>query len=153
MASLDNRIPPPILMLGTGILMGAVRLLPAAPVLQPAWRAGLTGAFLLAAGVFGAPAFAAFGRAKTTINPVQIERASSLVTTGIYRLTRNPMYVALTALLCALATWLNQPLAIAGPLLFALYLTRFQIVPEERVLARKFGAAYDDYRRTVRRWL
>ena len=84
---------------------------------------------------------------------MQIELASSLVTTGVYRVTRNPMYVALTSLLCALAAWLNQPLAIAGPLLFALYLTRFQIIPEERVLTQKFGAAYDDYRRTVRRWL
>ncbi len=153
MATLDNRIPPPALVLIAGALMATARLGSAAPALPDGWRFGLAVAFFVAAGVFGAPAFAAFGRAKTTINPVRIHEGSSLVTTGIYRFTRNPMYVALTSLLCAWAVLLNQPLAFAGPVLFALFINRFQIVPEERVLTQKFGAAYEAYRRSVRRWL
>ena len=153
MATLDNRIPPPVLLLVTGALMATVRLGSPAPSLPATWRWGLAGGFFLAAGLFATPAFSAFGKARTTINPVQIDLASSLVTTGIYRITRNPMYVALTFLLCAWAAWLNRPLAILGPVLFALFINRFQIVPEERTLAAKFGNAYDDYRRSVRRWL
>lgn len=153
MASLDNRIPPPVLLVLTAALMATVKFGPTTPYLPTALKWGLTGAFFLGAGVFGAPAFSAFGKAKTTIDPVKIERASSLVTTGIYRVTRNPMYVALTFLLCSWAAWLNQPLAILGPVVFALYITRFQILPEERTLTQKFGKSYDDYRRSVRRWL
>lgn len=153
MSALENRIPPPILMIVTGALMAAVRLGSAAPCLPATGRWGLAGAFFLAAGLFGAPAFFAFGRAKTTIDPVQIDRASRLVTTGIYRTTRNPMYVALTLLLCAWTAWLNHPLAAFGPVFFALYITRFQIIPEERALSKKFGVAYEDYRRSVRRWI
>ena len=153
MGSLENRIPPPILMIATAVLMATLSFGSQPIFLPTGWRWGLVAAFFLAAGLFGAPAFSAFGKARTTINPVQIDRASSLVTTGIYRTTRNPMYVALTFILCAWAAWLNQPLAIVGPILFALYITRFQIVPEERTLAKKFGHSYDDYRRSVRRWL
>lgn len=153
MPRLENRIPPPLLMIVTGAIMATTMLEPAPPFLPVAWRWGLAGVCLGAAGLFGFPAFGAFGRAKTTINPVRIDDASSLVTTGVYRVTRNPMYVALTLLLCAWAAWLARPLAPLGPIAFMAFITVFQILPEERVLAAKFGEAYADYRRAVRRWL
>ena len=110
--------------------------------------------------LFGAIAFGfavsgvrSFQRARTTINPVRIDEASHLVTSGVFGVTRNPMYVALTALLMAWACWLASPWVWAGPLSFALFIHRFQILPEERVLAEKFGSAYDAYRRRVRRWI
>ena len=53
----------------------------------------------------------------------------------------------------AWAVYLSTPLALLGPLVFVLYITRFQIAPEERVLGRIFGRDYDDYRARVRRWL
>jgi protein-S-isoprenylcysteine O-methyltransferase Ste14 len=149
---LENRIPPPVLVLATGIGMGATTFF-SSPVLPLPTRVTLAAAFFLAAGLFGFPAFSAFAKSKTTINPVQIDLASNLVTTGIYGVTRNPMYVALTLLLCGWASWLAQPLAIIGPVAFALFINRFQIVPEERVLLAKFGRAYSDYKRFVRRWL
>jgi len=95
----------------------------------------------------------AFRQAKTTVNPVTPEKASSVVTGGIYSYTRNPMYVGLTAVLVGWAIWLSVPLAIVGPAAFMLYMTRFQIIPEERVMSSKFGRDYDDYRKRVRRWL
>ncbi len=152
MSKLDNRIPPPILMLATGAAMvAASQFLP--PVLPG--NAGLAGAvaITLAAGAFGAPAFAAFGRAGTTINPVDIGAASKLVTGGVYKLSRNPMYVALTLLLLALAVGLGNMWLGLGPLAFALFITRFQIMPEERIMAAKFGAEFAAYRGRVRRWL
>jgi len=63
------------------------------------------------------------------------------------------MYVALTLLLCAWAAWLEQPLAALGPLAFALFIDRFQIVPEERAMLARFGADYDAYRQRTRRWI
>ena len=150
---LDNRIPPPIMMLLTGAAMGAASFVTPAIHLSAAARFGEIGVALLVGGVFGARAFAAFGRAKTTINPVDIEAASSLVTTGIYGVSRNPMYVALTALLLALALALSNAWLLIGPAFFVAFTTRFQIIPEERVMQAKFGEAYASYRRRVRRWL
>jgi protein-S-isoprenylcysteine O-methyltransferase Ste14 len=94
-----------------------------------------------------------FRQAKTTLNPVSPEKASSVVTNGIYGYTRNPMYVGLTSVLAAWAIWLSVPWAFLGPVALILYLTRFQIIPEERVMSSKFGRDYDDYRQQVRRWL
>ena len=92
-------------------------------------------------------------RPRTTISPVDIEAASTLVTGGVFRYTRNPMYVALTALLLAWTAWLAAPWAAFCPVAFALFITRFQIIPEERVLRAKFGRAYEDYAQRVRRWI
>lgn len=109
--------------------------------------------FFVLGGLFGFPAFIAFGRAKTTIDPVHIDRASVVVTSGVYRYTRNPMYVGLTCLLLSWSAFLASPWTLLGPLFFALYITRFQIVPEERMMEAKFGAAYLNYKRRVRRWI
>ncbi|MDP9086302.1 MAG: isoprenylcysteine carboxylmethyltransferase family protein, partial [Pseudomonadota bacterium] len=98
-------------------------------------------------------AFAAFAKAKTTINPVAIDTASSLVSTGIYGVSRNPMYVGLAALLVALALAEGNLWLLLGPLFFVVFTTRFQIVPEERAMLAKFGDDYAAYRRRVRRWL
>jgi protein-S-isoprenylcysteine O-methyltransferase Ste14 len=78
---------------------------------------------------------------------------SRVVTGGIYRITRNPMYVGLTGLLTMLAVHLAVPLALIGPLGFAFYIHYFQILPEERVLRAKFGPEYEEYCRRMRRWL
>jgi len=95
----------------------------------------------------------AFRRAKTTINPVKIGAASSIVTGGVYRYTRNPMYVGLTLMLLGWAVRIAVPFVLAGPVVFMLYITRFQIIPEERVLTSKFGEEYRKYQERVRRWL
>lgn len=151
--SLDNRIPPPVLALATGACMALAAGASGPPVIASTLR--MIGIVLAvgSAARFGLPAFTAFRRAGTTINPIAIDRASVLVTSGIYRRSRNPMYVALTSLLVALAFGLGNPWTLAGPALFALYLRQFQILPEERVMAAKFGPAYADYCRTVRRWI
>ncbi len=94
-----------------------------------------------------------FWRARTTVNPTRPEATSSLVATGIYRFTRNPMYLGLFLVLAGWAAHLANAAALAGPLLFALYVTRFQILPEERALATKFGPEFDAYRRRTRRWI
>ena len=79
--------------------------------------------------------------------------AESLVCTGVYRLTRNPMYVGLLLLLIAWAIYLSSAWALLGPLAFVQYMNRFQIGPEEKVLEELFGDAFSRYRQKVRRWL
>ncbi|MEO7035757.1 MAG: isoprenylcysteine carboxylmethyltransferase family protein [Polyangiaceae bacterium] len=96
---------------------------------------------------------AEFRKSKTTIDPVRIANASALVTSGVFRITRNPMYVGLTALLLAWGVVLDAPATLAFPFVFAAFLNRFQIIPEERAMTNRFGEAYLVYCRRVRRWL
>jgi len=81
------------------------------------------------------------------------ERTTSLVTGGIYRFTRNPMYIGLLLVLIGVASYLSSVWLLVGPVVFVLYMNRFQIAPEERVLSQAFGATYATYQSTVRRWL
>ena len=116
-------------------------------------RAAAAIAFALAGIGTAVAGFVAFRRAKTTVNPLKPETSSSLVTSGVYRLTRNPMYVGLALVLLAWAVFLSCAWALPGPVVFILYMNRFQIGPEERVLSGIFGAAYSAYQAKVRRWL
>jgi len=104
-------------------------------------------------GVIALLAFASFALARTTINPLDPSRASTLVTGGIYRITRNPMYLSLLLLLIAYAVRLGSWAVWTGPILFAAYVTRFQIIPEEKILEAKFGAAFIAYKNRTRRWI
>lgn len=94
-----------------------------------------------------------FQKAKTTFNPMTPDDASSVVTSGVYRVSRNPMYVGFLLLLIGWAIWLSHPLPFFLLPVFVLYMNRFQILPEERALSAKFGKAYDSYQQGVRRWL
>jgi protein-S-isoprenylcysteine O-methyltransferase Ste14 len=141
------------MVIATAAVMEGLSLISPESAIPIEWRLGISVSLFIAAGIFGAPAFRAFGKAKTTINPVDIDRASTLVTTGIYARTRNPMYVGLSLILLSFAAWLGQLAPTIGPLFFVWFTTQFQIMPEERVLATKFGSAYSDYQQSVRRWL
>lgn len=153
MKFLELRIPPPLVAIAIGFGMWwLARETGAVALPQPLRSALVWGFSALGAGFTGA-AMLHFRRARTTINPLKPEQASALVTGGVYRFTRNPMYVGLLALLCAWAAHLAAPWALLGLPVFVVYLTRFQIVPEERVLGAHFGAAYADYCARVRRWL
>jgi len=108
---------------------------------------------LLVAGLVGMAGVRAFARAQTTVNPLRPEAASRLVTGGIYRYTRNPMYLALLLALLAWALWLGHAFAWLGVPAFALAMNRLQIRPEERALEVLFGDEFRAYARQVRRWL
>jgi protein-S-isoprenylcysteine O-methyltransferase Ste14 len=107
----------------------------------------IAGAMIIGLGVV------AFSRAKTTVNPMKPDSASSLVVTGIYGVTRNPMYLGLFVILIGWAIFLSNALGFVCPALFILYMNRFQIEPEERALASLFGKDFAAYRLRVRRWL
>jgi protein-S-isoprenylcysteine O-methyltransferase Ste14 len=114
----------------------------------------LVAALLFAAGIAVASGgVASFRRTRTTVNPLKPETTTALVVTGVYSFTRNPMYLGMVLVLLAWAVFLAAPWTLAGPAIFMLYITRFQIIPEERVLAELFGESFAAYRRRVRRWL
>ena len=153
MSSLETRLPPPLVALLVALAMAATRLLPGRLPLDSSWRFGLAGLLVVVGLAFAVPAVLAFRRARTTIDPVHIEAASTLVTGGVFALSRNPMYVGSAIVLCAFVLLAGTPWAALGPPLFVAYVTRFQILPEERLLAARFGAPYDAWCRRVRRWL
>ena len=153
MAVLEHRIPPPLVAMAAACLMWLASRFGAPLVPDAGWKTGLA-VLLAAAGVASSVSgMWAFTRARTTMNPVRLDSSAALVTRGIYRITRNPMYLGLTLLLLGWAVHLSQLLAFVVWALFVAYITRFQIVPEERALAKLFGKAYDDYRARVRRWI
>jgi len=103
-------------------------------------------AFVLVAG-------ATFRTMKTTVNPTKPDATTSLVVSGVYRISRNPMYVGALLVLVGWAVYLSHPMPALFLPVFVIYMNRFQIAPEERMLLGKFGVEYEIYKKTVRRWL
>lgn len=150
--ALDTRIPPPVVALIIALLMWNASAW--WTVLEvPTWRMPLVLLLVAVGAAFDLSGLWAFHRARTTVNPMKPGKTSSIVTNGVYRITRNPMYVGMALFLCAGAVMLWSPLALLGPLVFVVYISRFQIEPEERVLRERFGEVYADYCARVRRWL
>lgn len=96
---------------------------------------------------------ASFRRHKTTVNPLTPEQSSALVTTGIYRFSRNPMYLGFLLVLAAWGVFLANGLSLLGLPACVAYMNHFQIQPEERALGQRFGPAYASYSSRVGRWL
>ena len=94
-----------------------------------------------------------FRRASTTIDPFHPEEASSLVDSGVFRFSRNPMYVGLLLVLIGWSVWLGSYYNLVVLAMFVSYITAFQIKPEEAAMKSLFGEEYDQYRSKVRRWI
>ncbi len=153
MSSLELKVPPPAVALLFGFLMWFASSL-AAPVEVPFGARVAVALVLGSLGlVFGISGMASVWRAKTTMNPTKPTATSSLVTTGPFRFTRNPMYLSLLLYLLAWAAYLSNLLALLLLPVFVLYINQFQIKPEERVLSSLFSQEYAAYKGRVRRWL
>ena len=150
---LEHRIPPPLVALAFAIAMAVCAgLLSTASVRFPGQGPAALAVLATGLGVIAA-AILRFVRARTTVNPLRPEEASALVTEGVFRITRNPMYLGMALILAAWALWLGNA---AGALLlagFVAFIGRFQIAPEESALRAHFGAEFDAYAQRVRRWI
>ena len=149
--SLNKRyipVPPPLIFVFCALLM---------KFLPPIWQfPSLVWLVIVFGGMgcaIGATSVLQFLLAKTTLNPFQLETASQLVTGGIYRLSRNPMYLSLVFILLAWMVYLGSLSALFGVGLFIWYVTKFQIKPEEEGLKHLFGDAFIAYCQRTRRWL
>lgn len=153
MNALRLKVPPVIVVAVAALLLFAcAMLLPGLSVGFPG-RKILATAFIAIGLVPGVQAVASFRKRKTTVNPMTPEDASTLVTDGIYRFTRNPMYLGLLCLLIAIALFLGTLSGLIILPAFVWYMTEFQIKPEEDSLRGVFGPAYEDYLTRVRRWI
>lgn len=153
MQALELKVPP----LAVGFIIGALMWL--SKRVAPAFGFEFPGRRLLAMTISAAGiiiialGIASFRRAKTTVNPMKPDTSSTLVVSGIYQRTRNPMYLGFFLVLVGWATLLSNVLAFLFLPAFVLYMNRFQIEPEERALASLFGEVFVSYRARVRRWI
>ncbi|MFN3579266.1 MAG: methyltransferase family protein [Pseudomonas sp.] len=153
MHPLELKIPPLGLVGLIAVLMWGLAWL-FSPVYLPAGFRTLAILLCALAGLgFALGGVLAFRRAGTTVDPMSPGKSSALVTDGVYRVSRNPMYVGFVFALIAWGLVLSAPWAMVGPVLFVLYMNRYQILPEERILLKRFGADYAEYKGRVRRWL
>ncbi len=153
MAGIQLKIPPVVILAVAATTMWlAARTTSNLAFTLPAnrWIAAI---IALAGAIVAAWGVGDFRRARTTVHPLRPQDASALVTDGVYRFTRNPMYLGMLWLLVAWAVFLAHPLAFAVLPGFVLYLNRFQIAREEAALTRLFGEPFAAYCRNVRRWL
>lgn len=116
-------------------------------------RVALAAALFVLGTVFPLAGVISFRRSKTTVDPRKPEASSALVSSGVYRYSRNPMYLGFGVWLLAWSVFLASAWALVGVMFFVLYMNRFQIEPEERALRESFGEAFLEYERRVRRWL
>lgn len=153
MQSLELKIPPVLVVFTMAFAMKGLALL--APGLNfmvpgaPYWAGGLVVASLLLLLLSARE----FSKADTKLDPRNPDDSSALVTGGVYRFSRNPIYLGFLLLLIAAAIDFSNALAFTVPPLFVVYMNRFQIAPEERYMREKFGEQFRNYTRRVRRWV
>jgi len=147
------RIPPVVQVLICGAFGWGLSSVTPFLAFEGVWHSAAALLFFFAGMAILALALGAFIRARTTVNPLAPERAETLVTTGLYRVSRNPMYLAMAAILTGGAFLMGNLSAFLAPILFVWLMTEFQIKPEERALQARFGEAFDAYRIRTRRWI
>lgn len=150
---LELKVPPVAVWLVFALLIWLVSQV--LPLLQLTFRGhqGLAVLLFVVGGVIALMGVLEFRRAQTTVNPLLPHQASCVVDSGIFKYTRNPMYLGMAVSLLGVAAWWS---VLSGYLLipvFCQYLSRFQIHPEERALLKLFGIPFADYMHRVRRWL
>ena len=153
MRSLELKVPPvPLAALFALMMYGVSVATPAFTFVIPG-RVGIAIGLALLATVIALAGVVAFRANKTTVNPLNPGAASAVVSSGVYRFSRNPMYLGFLLALAGWAVYLsNAATAVLLPV-FVLYMNHLQIKPEERALLAKFGPQFAQYMSHVRRWI
>jgi len=153
MKKLELLVPPPVI---AAVLAGLMWLIvPRVPMISqlPDHHLVLCGIAALAGIVSALAGVIVVMMNKTTINPHAPQKTSRLVMSGVYRYTRNPMYVGIMLVLASWALYLSHILPLLLLPVFLFYMNRFQVIPEEQILEQHFGDEYVNYKHRVRRWL
>ena len=148
---LNNKIPPLVVVLFFALIMALIAHY--SVIDFSAFILYLTVSLVTIGCVFCIAGLVSFRLANTTVNPSKPEQATSLVTSGVYRFSRNPMYVGFVFILLGWGIWLSSLWALLCIVGFIAYLTFFQIIPEERALTKLFGEEFTAYKARVKRWL
>jgi len=153
MTFLENRIPPPIALLVGLLLMRLIALFDSSQWFVFEHRNWFALVFCTLGFGTAVSGVLSFKKADTTINPLEPERASQLVKTGVFRISRNPMYLGMVLVGVAWAFYLGSVFSLLMVVAFMLFITHFQIKPEERALAALYPEEFQQYCQTTRRWL
>lgn len=153
MDKFKNRVPPPIVMLILAVLMWGISQISINIEMSYLIRMLSLLTLILFGMLFCIAGVISFKLAKTTTNPLKPEAASSLVVSGIYKYSRNPMYLGFALFLLAWSVYLASVMSIVGVVVFVCYMNQFQIMPEEAGLNKVFGDEFEQYKSKVRRWL
>ena len=148
---MKTKIPPPILAL---IMIGSIYL--SSLLIVPItfnYQGSLSVLVLIMGLACVLPSFRLFARYKTTITPLKPSDATALVTEGMYRYSRNPMYLGLLLLTISSTIWFGTWLGIIINIVFIFLINFLQIIPEEEALLTIFGEEYEEYKKNVRRWI
>ena len=148
----SSPVPPPLWMLIFAVAMWALNRYWPVLVIIPSQWSWLGWCVMAIASIAPVAAIVQFRNAHTTVDPHKPETATTLVTSGVYGWTRNPMYLGLSILLIGWALKLGTLSPFLGPACFILLIRRFQILPEEHALRTRFGQHYDRYCEQVHRW-
>ena len=153
MRVLELKVLPVPLAVFTALLMwGISEVLPDADFYLP--FSYFVSSFIAAiGGIIALLGLIAFRKADTTVDPRVPHQTTTLVISGIYRLTRNPMYLGLLITLIGWCFFLSNYLSVALVPVFFIYVTHLQIKPEEKHLTEKFGDEYRSYMKQVNRWI
>ena len=153
MVNMHKLIPPPVVVAFIGGLMWGISQWLTFGAWSVVWQKVFALVLLVVGVALMVGAAGSFFRVKTTINPMRPAQTTSLVTTGLFGFSRNPIYLGDLLLLIALFFWLGNVINIIFLPLFVWLINRFQIEPEERALSQLFGDTYRDYCKKVRRWV
>jgi protein-S-isoprenylcysteine O-methyltransferase Ste14 len=149
----ELKVPPAALVVVFALVMWAASAVFSAASFVLPGTSIIAFAFALIGGGIAGVGVCAFRRHDTTVDPMKPETAATIVTAGIYRVTRNPMYLGAVLVLLGWALYLANLAALLLVPVFIAYMTRFQIKPEERAMLEKFGSSFADYMAAVRRWI
>ena len=153
MSKLELKIPPVLVTTVFAMLMWLISMLLPGITIPNMFRIGGLITLIAVGALFSIFGVVSFRKANTSVNPITPDACSSLVTSGIYTKTRNPMYVGFLFFLVGWGLFLSNIYSLVLPAGFFLYMNRFQIDPEEQALESFFGADYRAYKHRVRRWL
>tara|TARA_A100001015_G_scaffold295437_1_gene374406 strand:+ start:4365 stop:4811 length:447 start_codon:yes stop_codon:yes gene_type:complete len=148
---METKIPPPIIAL-TCIIVNYLSTYLINPIKFPKVEV-IGGVILLLGLIILMSAIRLFKKNKTTINPMSPEETTTLITTHIFSVTRNPMYLGLFFVISSTILFFGSWSGIIILIFFVWYINKFQIIPEENTMERLFGTTYNEYRQNVRRWI
>ena len=148
---METKIPPPIVTLVFGLSIYFSRGIFQVIEIKHSFYFGIL--LLLLGFVILISAVRLFRKDKTTVNPLSPEQATKLVTDGIFKYSRNPMYLGMALVLGSIAVFFNLIGGIILIALFCAYITKFQIFPEEKAMRDLFPDDFDIYTKATRRWI
>ena len=148
---IKTKIPPPLVALTFGFLINYTKnIFPKIEISNDI----IFGSFMIIIGlIIILSAIILFKKYQTTITPLNPSNATKLITDGIYKFSRNPMYLGLLLVLLGISIILNPVGGLSLIPLFILYLNLFQIIPEENAMVDLFKDEFSEYQKNVRKWI